>query len=144
MIQLHLAGRRLQAMLRRSRHIPALAVMACGLLAAACSAPATVRAGAASPGQAPTSRTLTAGPTPQYTAVAFPRPAAGWLLGRPGFGVARAEIWHSVTAGRTWQPQWQGAGDPLALSATDPAHAWALIACPGAALEPSGTSCGRR
>jgi hypothetical protein len=33
MIQLHLAGRRLQAMLRRSRHIPALAVAACSLLA---------------------------------------------------------------------------------------------------------------
>src|SRR6267378_7524425 len=139
MIQLHLVGRRLQAMLRRSRHIPALAVAACGLLAAASTAPA----GAAAPGQAPTTRTLTAGPTPQYTAVAFPRPAAGWLLGRPGFGVARAEIWRSVTAGRTWQPQWQGAGDPLALSATDPAHAWALIACPGSALEPNGTSCRR-
>ena len=136
-------------MLRRSRHIPALAVAACGLLAAACSAPAstapasTAPASTASPGQAPTTRTLTAGPTPQYTAVAFPRPAAGWLLGRPGFGVARAEIWHSVTAGRTWQPQWQGAADPLALSATDPAHAWALIACPGSALEPNGTSCRR-
>jgi photosystem II stability/assembly factor-like uncharacterized protein len=39
---------------------------------------------------------------------------------------------------RPWQPQWQGAGDPLTLSATDPAHAWALIACPG-----SGASCGR-
>src|SRR6185312_2785583 len=149
MIQLHLVGRRLKAMLRRSRHIPALAVAACGLLAAACSAPAgtaspgTAPASTASPGQAPTTRTLTAGPTPQYTAVAFPRPAAGWLLGRPGFGVARAEIWHSVTAGRTWQPQWQGAGDPLALSATDPAHAWALIACSGAALKPNGTSCRR-
>ena len=135
-------------MLRRSRHIPALAVAACGLLAAACSAPAGTApastapaarpSGAASPGQAPTTRTLTSGPTPQYTAVAFPRPATGWLLGQPGIGAARAEIWHSVTAGRTWQPQWQGTGNPLALSATDPAHAWALIACPGSALEPKG------
>jgi hypothetical protein len=73
-----------------------------------------------------------------YTAVAFPRPASGWLLGQPASGAARAEIWHSVTAGRTWQPQWQGAGNPLALSATDPAHAWALIARPG-----SRPSCGR-
>src|SRR5690348_6183766 len=139
MIQLHLAVRRLQAMLRRSRQIPALAVAACSLLAAACSAPAgTVQAGAASPGQAPTTRTLTSGPTPQYTAVAFPRPATGWLLGQPGFGAARAEIRHSVNAGRTFQPQWQGRGSPLALSATDPAHAWALIACPG-----PGSSCRR-
>jgi photosystem II stability/assembly factor-like uncharacterized protein len=126
-------------MLRRSRQIPALAVAACSLLAAACSAPAgTVQAGAASPGTAPTTRTLTSGPTPQYTAVAFPRPATGWLLGQPGFGAARAEIWHSVNAGRTFQPQWQGRGSPLALSATDPAHAWALIACPG-----PGSSCRR-
>jgi photosystem II stability/assembly factor-like uncharacterized protein len=126
-------------MLRCSRQIPALAVAACSLLAAACSAPVgTVQAGAASPGQAPTTRTLTSGPTPQYTAVAFPRPATGWLLGQPGFGAARAEIWHSVNAGRTFQPQWQGRGSPLALSATDPAHAWALIACPG-----PGSSCRR-
>ena len=146
-------------MLRRSRHIPALAVAACSLLAAACSAPAgtapagtapagtapasTASPGAASPGQAPTTRILTSGPTPQYTAVAFPRPATGWLLGQPSFGAARAEISHSVNAGRTFQPQWQGRGSPLALSATDPAHAWALIACPGAALEPNGASCGR-
>jgi photosystem II stability/assembly factor-like uncharacterized protein len=126
-------------MLRRSRYIPALAVAASGLLAAACSAPA----GAETPGTPGTAgtavlRTLTAGATPEYTAVAFPRPAAGWLLGRPGSGAARAEIWHTVTAGRTWQPQWQGAGDPLTLSATDPAHAWALIGCPG-----SRPSCGR-
>jgi photosystem II stability/assembly factor-like uncharacterized protein len=124
-------------MLRRSRCIPALAVAACGLLAAACSAPA----GAGTPppaSQARPGRTLTAGATPEYTAVAFPRPGSGWLLGQPGSGSARAEIWHSVTAGRTWQPQWQGAGNPLALTATDPAHAWALIACPG-----SGSFCGR-
>src|SRR5690349_10684914 len=114
MIQLHLAMRRLQAMLRRSRQIPVLAVAACGLLAAACSAPSSSAPAGVRPSAIPS--TLTAGPAPQYTAVAFPRPAAGWLLGRPALGVARAEIWHSVTAGRTWLPQWQGAGDPLALS----------------------------
>jgi photosystem II stability/assembly factor-like uncharacterized protein len=141
-------------MLRRPRYVSALAVAACGLLAAACSAPAgtapastapasTAPAGAAAPVQAPPTRTLTSGPTPQYTAVAFPRAATGWLLGQPSFGAARAEIWHSANAGRTFQPQWQGAGDPLALSATDPAHAWALIACPGSALKPDGASCGR-
>ena len=113
-------------MLRRSRYIPALAVAACGLLAAACSAPASTPAGTAPAGagtptpasQARPGRTLTAGATPEYTAVAFPRPGSGWLLGQPGSGSARAEIWHSVTAGRTWQPQWQGAGNPLALTAT--------------------------
>jgi photosystem II stability/assembly factor-like uncharacterized protein len=134
-------------MLRRSRPIPALAVAACGLLAAACSAPAGPGAATtpiqAAPSQArlsqvQPSRTLAPGATPQYTAVAFPGPASGWLLGQPGSGAARAEIWHSVTAGRTWQPQWQGAGEPLALSATDPARAWALIACPG-----PGSSCER-
>ena len=122
-------------MLRRSRFIPALAVAACGLLAASCSAAIPAPSGQA--------RTLSAGPAPVYTAVAFPRAASGWLLGQPASGAARAEIWHSVTAGRTWQPQWQGPGDPLALSATDPAHAWALIACPGSALESQGSSCTR-
>ena len=120
-------------MLRRSRFIPALAVAACGLLAASCSAAAPAQSSQAQSGQAPAARTLTAGPAPvyYYTAVAFPRPASGWLLGQSASGAARAEIWHSVTAGRTWQPQWQGTGNPLSLSASDPAHAWALIACPG-------------
>ena len=122
-------------MLRRSRFIPALAVAACGLLAASCSA--------ATPAPSSQARTLSAGPALVYTAVAFPRAASGWLLSQPASGAARAEIWHSVTAGRTWQPQWQGPGDPLALSATDPAHAWALIACPGPGLESQGSSCTR-
>jgi len=120
---------------RRSRFIPALAVAACGLLAASCSAHSSHSSQSS---QARTVRTLTAGPAPVYTAVAFPRPASGWLLGQPASGAARGEIWHSVTAGRTWRAQWQGAGNPLTLSATDPAHAWALIACPG-----SRPSCGR-
>ena len=133
-------------MLRRSRHTPALAVAACSLLAAACSAPASTVPASTVPASvrpSPIPSTLTSGPTPQYTAVAFPRPATGWLLGQPSFGAAPAEIWHSVDAGRTFQPQWQGRGSPLALSATDPAHAWALIACPGAAVESNGASCGR-
>src|SRR5690349_9137233 len=98
MIQLHLAGRRLQDMLRRSRYVPVLAVAACGLLAAGCSAPAGAGAATtptqAAPGQArhsqvQPSRTLVPGATPQYTAVAFPGPASGWLLGQPGSGAAR-------------------------------------------------------
>ncbi len=133
-------------MLRRSRHIPALAVAVCGLLAvAACSAPAVSVAGPAGPAHAAAvpAVTLSAGPLsagsmPTFTGVAFPAPASGWLLGQPGSGAARAEIWHTASAGQTWQLQWQGAGSPLAISATDPAHAWALIACPG-----SRPSCAR-
>jgi hypothetical protein len=94
-------------MLRRSRFIPPLAVAACGLLAASCSAAAPAQSS-----QAPAARILTAGPAPVYTAVAFPRPASGWLLGQPASGAARAEIWHSVTAGRTWQPQAASCGPP--------------------------------
>jgi photosystem II stability/assembly factor-like uncharacterized protein len=47
-------------------------------------------------------------------------------------------VWHTDTAGSTWQVQWAGAGSPLSISATDPAHAWALIACTG-----RHPSCGR-
>jgi photosystem II stability/assembly factor-like uncharacterized protein len=130
-------------MLRRSRFISALAVAACGLLAASCSAATPAQSSQVQSSQARDADSLSAGPDPEYTAVAFPRAASGWLLGQPASGAARAEIWHSVTAGRTWQPQWQGPGDPLALSATDPAHAWALIACPGPALESQGSSCTR-
>jgi hypothetical protein len=56
-------------MLRRSRFVPALAVAACGLLAASCSA-ATPQARAS---QARGVGTLLGGPAPVYTAVAFPR-----------------------------------------------------------------------
>lgn len=112
-------------MLRRSRYVPALAIAACGLIAAAVSAPPSARASTT-----PASM-IVAGPPPTLTAVAFPVPDAGWLLGQPASGPARAEIWHSGTAGLTWPLQWQGAGTPLSLTATDPAHAWALVGCAG-------------
>jgi photosystem II stability/assembly factor-like uncharacterized protein len=142
-------------MLRRSRYVPALAIAACGLIAAAVSAPATflasastssadaivstagttVASGSSSAGSARASTTpasmIAAGQPPTLTAVAFPAPDAGWLLGQRASGPARAEIWHSATAGQTWQLQWQGAGTPLSLTATDPAHAWALVGCTG-------------
>jgi photosystem II stability/assembly factor-like uncharacterized protein len=135
-------------MLRRSPLAPLLAVAACAFLAAsACSAPPAAvlahTAAAAVPVPAnPGRQTIlapqmaTASPAPTLTDLAFPSPATGWVLGsaRPG----QADVWHTGTAGQTWQVQWQGAGSPLSISATDPAHAWALIACPG-----HKPSCGR-
>src|SRR5487761_274688 len=78
---------------------------------------------------------LTAGVTAVVTAVAFPDRASGWALGQEG-GAAR--IWHTGTAGATWQVQWRGSGTPLAVSAPDLAHAWVLIGCAG-----RKPSCGR-
>ena len=135
-------------MLRRSPLAPVLAVAAFAVLAAsACSAPAavtltrTASPAAAAPATpatqtAPGTRTISASPAPTFTDLAFPAPATGWVLGsaRPG----HADVWHTGTAGQTWQVQWQSAGSPLSISATDPAHAWALIACPG-----PKPSCGR-
>jgi photosystem II stability/assembly factor-like uncharacterized protein len=114
-------------MSRRPGIAPALAAAACALLAASCSAPAAsaqVRQPAA-----PAGTTISASPAPSFTALAFPAPSAGWVLGRTTSGPALAQIWHTGTAGSTWQLQWQGTGSPLTVSATDPAHAWALIAC---------------
>jgi photosystem II stability/assembly factor-like uncharacterized protein len=85
--------------------------------------------------------TISAGAAPTFTALAFPAPSAGWVLGQAAAGPARAEIWHTGTAGATWQVQWEGPGSPLSIGAADPAHAWALIACSGA--KGSKPSCGR-
>lgn len=128
-------------MLRRSRYVPALAIVACGLIAAAVSARPSYAAPArvnTTPASTIAAGTIAAGQPPTLTALAFPAPDAGWLLGQPASGPARAEIWRSGTAGQTWQLQWQGAGTPLSLTATDPAHAWALVGCAG-----SKPACGR-
>jgi photosystem II stability/assembly factor-like uncharacterized protein len=140
-------------MLRPSRYVPALASAACALLAAAiCSAPATaastvsastvsastVSASTAAASTATSAPTLSAAPAAAFTGIAFPVPAAGWLLGTPGSGPARTEIWHTATAGQSWQRQWQGAGNPLSITAAGQADAWALVACPG-----KKPSCGR-
>jgi len=115
-------------MLRCSRFTPALAVAAGAVLAAAiCSVPPAAAASS--------SATISAPVAPTFTALAFPDPTDGWLLGQPANGPARTGIWHTGTAGATWQVQWQGAGSPLSISATDAAHAWALITC--------AKSCGR-
>jgi photosystem II stability/assembly factor-like uncharacterized protein len=112
-----------------SRYAPALAAGAV-LAAAVCSAPP---AGASIAAASPAATTISVPAAPTFTALAFPAPGAGWLLGQAAAGQAagsaRAEIWHTDTAGTTWQGQWEGAGTPLSISATDPAHAWALIAC---------------
>ena len=124
-------------MLGCSRYAPALAIAAgAALVGAVCSAPP-----GASTAAAATDTTISVAPPPTLTALAFPAPAAGWLLGQAAAGATRAEIWHTDTAGATWHVQWEGAGSPLSISATDPAHAWALIACAG--LTGSKPSCGR-
>jgi len=134
-------------MLRRSRYAAAVAAGACALMVMAL-APVTSAAAAsgqlwADPAAPAAPGTLSAGPSPTVTAVAFPAASAGWLLGTAavggsGSGPARAQVWHTTNSGVSWQVQWSGAGTPLAISATGPAHAWALIACPG-----HKPSCGR-
>jgi len=114
---------------RRSGIAPALAAGACALLAvASCSVPAA-SAGLRRPA-APADATISAIPAPSFTALAFPTASAGWVLGTATADPDLAQIWRTGTAGSTWQVQWQGGGSPLAITATDAAHAWALIACP--------------
>jgi photosystem II stability/assembly factor-like uncharacterized protein len=124
---------------RRSGLAPALAAGACALLVA-CATPAA-SAGVRMPAEPATAQagaTLSAGPAPSFTSLAFPTASAGWVLAETTAGPALAQIWHTGTAGAGWQVQWQGAGSPLAVSATDPKHAWALIACP------AHQACGRK
>jgi hypothetical protein len=131
----------------RSARFPAMPVAAAIVLAVTgCSAAATssppVRSVTQSPDQAG-APVATAAAT-AFTALAFPARAVGWLLGAaglpPGTGPGRAEVWHTATAGATWQMQWAGSGAPLSISAPDPGHAWALITCPASTRQPS---CGR-
>ena len=96
---------------------------------------------------APASRVLR-GPSapPDFTDLTFPDANDGWLLGEPaayepGSGPAAAGFWHTATGGATWQEQWHGAGLGLSITATDAAHAWALITC---ASGSSKASCGRK
>jgi photosystem II stability/assembly factor-like uncharacterized protein len=110
-----------------------LAVAAAALAATLCSVPAAVA-------QTPAAATISPPGEPTFTALAFPAPAAGWVLGQTAAG-GRAAVWHTATAGATWQEQWQGAGRPLSITAADQAHAWALIACPAAKGHPA--PCGR-
>jgi photosystem II stability/assembly factor-like uncharacterized protein len=117
---------------RRPGLAPALAAAACAVAAAAYSVPAA-SAGLtlpAAPGTAAGGTTISVATAPSLTALAFPTVSAGWVLATTTAGPALAQIWHTGTAGSTWQVQWQGPGSPLTISATDPAHAWALIACP--------------
>jgi photosystem II stability/assembly factor-like uncharacterized protein len=129
----------------RSARFPAMPVAAGILLAVtACSAAVTSSPPASSVAQPPHQVRVPAAAAPAFTALAFPARAAGWLLGSvglpPGTGPSRAEVWHTATAGATWQVQWEGSGAPLSISAPDPEHAWALITCPANTGQPS---CGR-
>jgi photosystem II stability/assembly factor-like uncharacterized protein len=67
---------------------------------------------------------------PAVTAVAFPEQAHGWALGVAG---GQTRIWHTDTAGQSWQVQWHGTDPPLALTATGTLRAWALTGCPSPA-----------
>jgi hypothetical protein len=117
-------------MLRCSRYAPVLAYAACAaLLAAAPSAAATLPAAtlpaatlpaatvpavtvpaATVPAVTVSAATISAAPAPVLTALAFPAPGAGWVLGQAAAG-AQAEIgtpalgggtWHTTDGGRTW------------------------------------------
>jgi photosystem II stability/assembly factor-like uncharacterized protein len=129
----------------RSACFPAMPLVAGILLAmTACSAAATSSPPVPSVTRSPDQARTPAATAPAFTALAFPARAVGWLLGSaslpPGTGPGRAEVWHTATAGATWQVQWEGSGAPLSISAPDPEHAWALIACPAG---PAELSCGR-
>jgi photosystem II stability/assembly factor-like uncharacterized protein len=118
-----------------SRALTGSAVLGTGVLLVAACGPASVP-GAAVPSGVPASGVLRGpAPAPQFTGLAFPDAADGWLLGEPaadvaGTGSASAEIWHTATGGATWQEQWHGAGSPRSIAATDADHAWALVTCP--------------
>jgi photosystem II stability/assembly factor-like uncharacterized protein len=112
----------------------ALGIGTCGLLLAGCATAASA-ATATSPNSG---ASATVWSTAAVTGAAFPDPRAGWALGTAG---GETRIWHTVTGGAAWQEQWQGRGTPLALTAADAAHAWALIACAGQGG--SKPACGR-
>jgi len=114
-------------------------------LAALAGVPATALAGVPAT-VAGSSRVTAVSPSAVVTGTAFSAsaPGAGWALGTASGGTGSpVQIWHTSTAGLTWQVQWQGKGSPLAITATDAAHAWALIACrSGCGRELLGTSDG--
>ncbi|HLK72204.1 MAG TPA: hypothetical protein VKU77_01010 [Streptosporangiaceae bacterium] len=123
--------------------MPALAAAALAVAACAVPSAGTAQTRALAQIRTQAATTISAGVPPTFTDLAFPAPATGWLLGQP-VGTGRAAIWHTGTAGVTWQVQWQGAGSPLSITATDQEHAWALIACPPAkAATGSRPSCAR-
>jgi photosystem II stability/assembly factor-like uncharacterized protein len=141
-------------MRRRSWYTAVLAGLAVAVAVTACSsaAPATTTPGATTHVNATTAAArvtaaarpaVLTGPAstePTYTDLAFPSAADGWLLGQPtaspGASSTSAIIWHTSTAGTAWQEQWRGTGYPLSLTATDSAHAWALIGCLGTRCAP--------
>jgi hypothetical protein len=116
-------------------------------------APATARTITATPvAAAAASRAAASFAAPvDVTAVAFPGSATlsgsaalsgsatllgsgtdGWALGTAGATATEAgttTIWHTSTAGASWQVQWRGSGTPMELTASDPSHAWALLGC---------------
>jgi hypothetical protein len=113
--------------MRHPARCPAVPVAAGVLLAVtACSAAATSSPPASSVTQSPDRAGARLATAAAFTALAFPARAAGCLLGATGLppdtGPSRAEVWHTATAGATWQVQWEGSGTPLSISAPDPGH----------------------
>src|SRR5271154_442081 len=68
---------------------------------------------------------------------AAPASVTGFAAAGPdgGWAIASGTVWHTGTAGATWQLQWHGPGNPVWVTATDSAHAWVLVSC--------RSSCGR-
>jgi photosystem II stability/assembly factor-like uncharacterized protein len=95
-----------------------LRVLLAGVLAAGGLTATTVSATAA----------RTAAPPASVTGFAAAGPDVGWAI-------ASGAVWHTSTAGATWQLQWHGPGNPVWVTATDSAHAWVLVSCQ--------SSCGR-
>lgn len=102
--------------------LPAVLVHAAAVPPAS-SAPASAAAAhpAAAPGSVPASADV--------SAIAFPTAASGWAAGTgsSGTGSGSTVIWHTDSAGASWQAQWRGSGKLVSLTATDPAHAWAIV-----------------
>lgn len=105
-------------------------MVAAGLLAGGCcSVSASTRS---FPAQSPAVRLAgLAASLPRFVGGAFPEREAGWLVATsgPATSSARAQVWHTSDAGASWQVQWQGPGEVVSISATDVAHAWALVSC---------------
>lgn len=110
--------------------------MAAGVLAGACGSVSSGKQ--TSPARASAVRLAgSAVPLPQFVGGAFPEREAGWLAAAgSASSTAQAQVWHTADAGVSWHLQWQGPGRIVSISATDAAHAWALISCPLSSREP--------
>jgi hypothetical protein len=89
-------------MLRRSRFIPALAVAACGLLAASCSAAGPAQSSQAQSSQAQAARTLHSKTTLAAAPGAAGAPLLGFSDARHGWLVVGGITWRTADGGASW------------------------------------------